>query len=263
MHVLSKVVWWVLDPANLLFAALVVGMLLLWSRWARFGKRLIAAAMGVWLLLAVVPVGLVGINWLENRIPPPAALPERVDGIVVLGGFVDQFMTESRGRPDLGSAVDRLTVFLELARRYPEARLVFSGGSGNLWRQDVSEAEAVRAVVADIGAPVGGRILYEDRSRNTYENAVNTKPLVQPQPGETWLLVTSAMHMPRALGCFRAQDWAVVPVPVDYQTRREEDLSLTFAPLTGPANLGGFLHELAGLTAYRLLGRTDTWVPRA
>ena len=80
-----------------------------------------------------------------------------------------------------------------------------------------AEAAATRGCSSRDGLDAR-RILVETRSRNTYENAVYSKELAQPQPGQIWLLVTSANHMPRAVGCFRAVGFDVIPYPVDYDT---------------------------------------------
>ena len=62
-----------------------------------------------------------------------------------------------------------------------------------------------------------GRVIYEERSRNTSENAEFSLAIARPQPGETWLLITSAFHMSRAVGSFRRAGWNVVPYPVDFR----------------------------------------------
>lgn len=104
-----------------------------------------------------------------------------------------------------------------LARRYPQARLVFTGGSGNLGGGSPSESEIVGRYADPMGLP-RTRLILEDRSRNTRENAAFTADMVKPKPGERWLLVTSAWHMPRAIGCFRQAGFAVIAYPVDYRT---------------------------------------------
>ena len=103
--------------------------------------------------------------------------------------------------------------------------------------------------------------MLETRSRNTEENAVFTKELVQPKPGERWLLVTSAQHMPRAIGCFRRAGFPVEAYPVDWHTRR----ALRLAPMEtlsgGLGRLDNAVHEWIGLVSYWLTGRTSELLP--
>ncbi|MEI6985644.1 MAG: YdcF family protein, partial [Rhodospirillaceae bacterium] len=155
---------------------------------------------------------------------------------------------------------DRMLEFATLARLYPHARLVFTGGSGSLTRPDLTEAPVARDLFQRIGAPVE-RILFEDRSRNTYENALFTQDLVHPRHGETWVLITSASHMPRSVGIFRKLGWPVLPDPVAHRTG--DDLWDRFGPnlAANLAMLDDVMHEWVGLIAYWIMGRTDSLFP--
>lgn len=255
--ILSKVLWWLTSPAAMMLFVSGLGMVLLWTPWRRLARWLVTLALVPTLICAIVPFGLWITNGLENRFPSPEPLPERVDGIVVLGGSINQFVSAQRNQPALNGAAERLIAGAELARRFPDAKLVFSGGSGAL-RQDFKEAPVAADVWTRIGLPAD-RALYEDQSRNTWENALYSKQAADPKPGETWLLVTSAWHMPRAVGCFRQAGWSVVPYPVDYETGGL-DLSLRFEP-GGLAQLAAAMHEWVGLLGYRIMGRTDALYP--
>lgn len=257
---LSKIFWLLFNPGSVLVALFVAGAFLCWTRWRRGGVALVTLAAVLALAVATLPFGVVLVRDLENRFPVVDALPARVDGIVVLGGMVDQFVTQARRQLALGGAVERLVAFAELARRYPDARLIFSGGSGRLGRPETTEAAALAPYVAQLGLDPK-RIAFEGESRNTYENALFTFRLAQPQPGETWILITSAAHMPRAVGSFRKAGWRVVPYPVDFQTAGGETLDPTFDFAGGLASLGAALHHWVGLFAYWVTGRTDALFP--
>jgi len=247
------------DPANIFFLILGAGTILLWTSIRRWGRILVTAAAGFGLLVAIVPLGGKGLLILEDRFPM-TPLPERVDGVVVLAGMVDQFVTHGRGQLAVGDAAERLIVFADLARRYPSAKLVFSGGSGNLFRQDVTEAEAVRRHGAILGLD-SDRIIFEGRSRNTHENAVFSHALAKPRQGETWILVTSAFHMPRAVGAFRRAGWTIVPHPVDYHFEPNQAMSWGFGFVGRFGSLRWALHEWTGLAVYWITGRTDAFFP--
>lgn len=256
---LSKILWFLFKPGTVVLVGLSIGVVLLWSRWRRLGRWVVTLSVVAILVMAMVPLGTVLGLMLENRFPVVRKLPGRVHGIVVLGGVVDQLVTRARGQIAIGGAVERLTEFAALARRYPEARLVFTSGSGLLLRQDVKEADVVAPLLATLGLDPG-RVIFERQSRNTFENAVMSHALVDPKPDQTWILITSAFHMPRAVGSFRAAGWRVIPYPVDFAMRGDEGLTLTFT-LGGVGGLGGVLHEWVGLAMYRLSGKTDAFFP--
>lgn len=253
--VLSKLLWPLLDPRGLTALLLLAGVPLLWTRRARWGRRLVAGAALLVLGFGVLPGGAWLLAPLESRFPP-AAEPGRVDGIVVLGGALQPDLFAAHGRPALNDLAERMTAFAGLALRHPQARLVFSGGSGALLAPEMTEAPVARALFAELGLDTG-RILFEGASRDTWENAVLSQVLARPQPGERWLLVTSAFHMPRAIGAFRKAGWAVTAYPVDYRVGR--GFALDWGLPGRDAALA--LHEWLGLLAYRLMGRSDALWP--
>jgi uncharacterized SAM-binding protein YcdF (DUF218 family) len=257
---LSKIFWAVFHPGNLLLLALCVGVVLLWTRWRRGARYLLSLTAVAAFLLATIPIGTVLSLALEERFPIPRDLPAKVDGIISLGGVVDQFITEARGQVAVGGGVERLTELAALARRYPSARLVYASGSGSLLRQDIKEADVIDPFLRSLGLDPE-RVMRENQSRNTYENAVMARDLARPGTDETWILITSAFHMPRAVGCFRRAGWRVIPYPVDFAYRGDERLGVTFSLTGGIGGLAGALHEWIGLAAYRLSDRTSAFFP--
>ncbi len=260
--VLSKVLWPLLSPANLLVLLLVIGLVIQalgGRKQRRLGFALCSGATAMLVALTLLPFWAWALLPLESRFPQPV-LPEKVDGVIVLGGSVDAAATLAWKHPTVNHAADRLIEFAMLARRYPGAKLVFTGGSGSLSNPELLEAPVARAVLERIGAPVE-RMVFEDKSRNTYENALFTMELMKPKPGETWILVTSAYHMPRSVGIFRQIGWPVLPDPVGYYTGFGDGVS--FGPnLAKDLNtLDDAIHEWVGLIAYRLMGRTSAIFP--
>jgi uncharacterized SAM-binding protein YcdF (DUF218 family) len=255
---LSKILWWFAAPANLLFFGLAAGVVLLWTRWRRLGRNLASVAALLIVVVTVLPIGSWMVRQLEDRFPAVSTLPAHVDGIIVLGGAADPWLTVERGQVSLGDHAERLTEFAALARRYPDARLIFTGGTGSLIRQDIKEADVIAPLWEQIGLDER-RILYENQSRNTHENAVLSLPLAGP--GGTWILVTSAFHMPRAVGSFRKAGWTILPFPVDYKTGRSFAFNLSLNPAGRLMSLNAAVHEWLGLIFYRLTGRTDSLFP--
>jgi uncharacterized SAM-binding protein YcdF (DUF218 family) len=253
---LSKISWAVVEPGNLLPLLLGLGVLRLLVSGRRRGLGLVLAAGLAMLAVMLLPVAQWTIRPLENRFPTVRSLPEHVDGIILLGGAVDSSIMATRGQVGLNDAAERITETMALARRYPAAKIVLSGGSAAIVPTgDPSEAAAMRAVLVADGV-AEDRLILEEKSRNTIENAEFSKRLANPKPGETWLLVTSSVHMPRAVGCFRRVNWPVLPFPVDY---RGDGWSIDFSRNIGLLDLA--VHEWSGLAYYRLLGRSDALLP--
>lgn len=257
---LSKVLWFIADPVNLLFLALLFCGILTWTRWRSLTRWWITLTVLSATVVAVIPIGEFLFSKLENRFPRKIELPVKIEGILVLGGVVDQFISEDRGVVAINGAVERLTAFARLSKRYPEARLVFTGGSGVLSSQNLKEAHYIKPLIRQLGIDPG-EVFFEDQSRNTLENAVLTKKVVQPSGKGWWIIITSAFHMPRAMGVFRQAGWKAIPYPVDYHTVSTGWKGITFDFSGGIGGLSKGLHEWIGLTFYWLTGRTNVFFP--
>ncbi len=260
LFVIAKIFDIVVRPGEILLLFCVAGTLLCTFGRSRWGLRALYVGVGGFVLIAVLPIDRWMIEPLEDRFPQVIAPPAHVDGIIVLGGAVDTERTADRGIPSLNWAAERMTAFVGLARRYPQARLVYTGGSGELVPGSLKETDVARALFTDLGVDQT-RMIYEDQSRTTFENAEFSRRLVKPKPGEVWILVTSANHMPRSVGVFRHVGWDVLPWPVAFKTPPARSIA-AFGPFTGHLNVVELaFHEWVGLLAYYVTGRTDTLFP--
>lgn len=260
--VLSKVLWTLSAPGHLLLLAAllgVAGLFLSGPRLRRASRWLLAFVVFCLAALTLLPAGI-WLGPLENRFRMPDPLPREVDGIVVLGGALSIERSHGRGRPELTEAADRLTALVELARRYPRAKLVFTGGSAALLERPLREADLVADFLDRLGMGAD-RLILERDSRNTHENVVLSKALAQPTGDQVWLLVTSASHMPRAVGVFRRHGWPVLPYPVDFQTSGGIDWRSRPSLARGLAEATRASKEWVGLLAYRLLGWSNSLFP--
>lgn len=259
--ILSKVGEFFVTPAHLGLFLASLGVALLFTRFARQGRALASLGVVALLVMSFSPLGVFLTLPLENRFPPPPEDAPAPDGVIVLGGSVDENVSMARGRTALNDAAERVTALVELARRYPQARLIFAGGAATLRDAPFTEAEAVERFWREMGGEPG-RLVYEARSRNTWENAVYTRELVAPAPSERWLLVTSAFHMPRSIGIFRRIGFPVIPFPVDYRTSgswSEWSLRGNAPEMLRLVDLAA--HEWIGLVVYRLTGKTNALFP--
>lgn len=254
MYALSRLLWGVIEPSTLLLILSLAGAAgIIAGRWSRFPLVLLGLGVGGLTLCAASPVGFWLTRPLENRFPAVVASPGHVDGIILLGGSFDLGQSAALGQPMLNEAAGRILTFLTLARQYPQAKLVFSGGDPAVFGQGLTEAAVARRLFDQLGvAPE--RLRFENHSRNTHENAVYSRALVGPTPDQHWLVVTSAVDMPRAIGCFRSAGWAVIPFPADYHASDGD----WFPGLRkGLMTVDWATHEWVGLVYYRLRG----WIP--
>ncbi len=260
--VLAKILGFFALPSNILITLGAIGLVLMVTRFARAGRRLAVAALILIGIAGLSPFGNALVLPLEQRFPPWDAARGVPDGIICLGGALDTVISEVRGEVALNEAAERMTAIAELARRYPNARVVFTGGSGRLvYGGTTSEAELAARLFESFGI-AKARVMLENKSRDTDENARFTKELVQPKPGERWLLVTSAHHMPRSVGVFRAAGFPVEAFPVDYRTRGAVDLLRPFSNVgDGLRRTDTAAREWVGLFVYRLTGRSAELFP--
>lgn len=260
-YVLSKIIGTLLSPGVILLMGLSIGAALLWTRrrW-RTGRALLSWTMVIVLFLVLTPIEPTLTETLENRFPANPTLPTHVDGIIVLGGAIDQYISQARHRVSLNDAAERIVAAVLLSKAYPEARVLFTGGSADPLRPEPAEAPLAGALLVALGVDAD-HLVIEDKSRNTYENAVFSQRLADPRPGQVWILVTSARHMPRAVGVFRHINWPVIPYPVDYLSGGGPEWANLDLPMLRLRLLAQALHEWIGLAFYRLSGWTDTLFP--
>jgi uncharacterized SAM-binding protein YcdF (DUF218 family) len=259
---LSKTLGRLLLPSNLLIGLGIVGLILLLTRFVSLGRKLVVASVLLLAICGFLPIGKLLLYPLETRFPPWDDTRGAPDGIVVLGGAIEPDMSAVHGAPVFGPSIDRIIAAAELAHRYPNARIVFSGGNGGLDPSDQArEADFALPLLESFGI-TKDRLIMERRSRNTLENAEFSKAMVAPKSGERWLLVTSAYHMPRSVGIFRKAGFAVEPYPVDWRLGARDDLlrfSIFF--IGGLGRIDTASREWMGLIAYWITGRTSEFFP--
>lgn len=220
------------------------------SRWA------LAAAMVLLLVLGWPPLPETLLRPLETQYAElsPEAATDAFAGVIVLGGAMPAaYLAADHAQPLLNDAAERMTAAITLYRRNPKLQLVFTGGEGAAFAHGPSEAQRARHFFATMGIPVDAMV-WEDQSRNTFENAHLTAQLPRIDKQRPWLLLTSAWHMPRSMGVFRAQGWNVVAYPVDFRTARTTPWA-TYSLPEGIALWQLALHEYVGIASYKLLGR--------
>ena len=258
--VASKIFWLLASPVILLLIVALTALVISFLRSSLVWRVVALGAIPLLAALAATPIGLLLIAPFEDRFPEPPPNMPPPDGIIVFGGAIRSAESAARGQTVFSDG-ERVVEAAILAKRYPDARVIFSGGNGSLLTASSTEAQEARKLFVELGVDPS-RITLEDASRNTDENARFTAKLVGPVPGQRFLLVTSAYHMPRSMGLFQKAGFNVTAFPVAFRALGEGRglLSDTHAP----RNLETFdiaAKEWIGLVAYRATGRIDSLFP--
>jgi uncharacterized SAM-binding protein YcdF (DUF218 family) len=260
-YYVSKIFWFFAVPSNFLVLMILVGAVLRATRFPRTGQRLIMAGVLALLVAGLTPLSIWLLMPLETRFAPYKDDGAPVTGVVFLGGSFETEPTDHYGQMALNDAGERILAIAAISNRFPNAKLVYTGGGSGFVTSRTPEAALVENTAQQMGIPPG-RILYERRSLNTHENATYAMTIAQPKPGERWLLVTSAFHMPRAMGVFRQAGWDITAYPVDFRTGGPEDSGRFFASVAqGLMRTDIAVKEYVGLAAYWVAGKTDSLFP--
>ncbi|UCH48506.1 MAG: YdcF family protein [Betaproteobacteria bacterium] len=257
---LSKLIWLIISPDSLLLILLLLSFALLLLGKDRAGTKLLGFVCAVLLIVALLPLHNLLLYPLETRFKTNPEMPDSLVGIIVLGGAEGPYLSALWNQVEVGPAAERFLAFLALAKQYPEAKLVFAGGTGSLIRQEFKGADVAETLFQQQGLDVT-RVVFERESRNTYENALFTRELIQPGEGESWLLITTAWHMPRSVGVFCKQQWPVIPYPVDHTTEPDHLISINFALASHLRDLGIGAKEWIALLVYYITGKTTALLP--
>jgi uncharacterized SAM-binding protein YcdF (DUF218 family) len=240
IYYVSKVFWLIAAPTNAL--VLISAIAAFWTvRRSPNRVAWLAAAVACGLVIGTfTPIGVALTVPLEDRFafsPSDSQVPP--DGIILLGG----------------GGVGEIRAVIALSQEYPNARLIFTGfGATN------PEDEYKLKVFTQLGGDPT-RIYMDTRARTTSEDALYAAALLKPKRSERWILVTSALHMPRSVGCFRVAGFYVEPYPVEFLTDRSDPFA-GFAPGSEALiHLDMAAKEWIGLIAYRLMGKTDALFP--
>ena len=257
---LSKLIWYLIAPLNLILIVLVVVWICQLLKFKKVAGILFSYVIISLIFLSLFPVG----NWLleplEDRYTSSPMLPGKIEGIIVLGGSIDPGLSHYWGQVETGGAIERELTFLHLAKKYPEAKLIYTGGSSSLVHHEFKEADEAEKFFEYLDFDTS-RIMFDRDARNTYENARLTIDKFNPEMKLPWVLITSAYHMPRSMGTFCALGWKVIPYPVDHRTQNNSLTSVEFNLTGHMLDINLAIHEWLGLYVYYLTGKTTTIFP--
>lgn len=249
----SKIVWLFISPDSFLIIFFSLGIVLLVLGYVYWAKCLLIALLSIFLFIGLFPVGEWLLYPLEKQFSTYTK-PENVSGIILLGGAEDPVRTASWNQPVLDNASERHFAFMELAKEYTDAEMIFTGGSGSLANQEIKGADVARLLYDKQGLNTS-RIMFESESRNTSENVILSKKIAQPEDDETWVLITTAWHMPRSVGVFCQAEWEVVPHPVDYRSDPNNLIRIEWNLALHLENLKLGVKEWIGIASYKFFSK--------
>lgn len=248
---IAKIFWILCQPITFIAFLMIIGIVFFKTA---FGRKFLVSVCSLFVFLGFFPVGNNLLWYLEDMYELPNVLPKKIDGIIVLGGAIEGKLTYAHGQPQINDNAERMTEFVKLGRLYPNAKLVFTGGDGTLFQSSGKESTIASILFKDLGF-TSPQLVFEDKSKNTYENMVFSRELVNPKPGEQWVLVTSAFHLPRSVAIFSSNGWQVIPYPAGYITEGRYDYTPNAEVLGNYYKLQVAVREIVGIIAYTLTER--------
>ena len=253
---LSKIFWLILNPFNLFIFITLLSIFLYFLNLRRVSLIIFLINFIFILIISFLPIGNFLIYKIEKEYHSNTKIPERVDGILILGGATNPLLFKEYDQISLGGSAERLVESVIVIKKFKKAKVIFSGGSGVINRPDLGHSQVAKSFYKKIGIETN-KIIFEDDSRNTYENIIYSKKIAKPKINENWLLITSASHMKRALLIANKNNWKITPYAVDFKNTK----NFKFIPnLKLLKNINSFQqgsHEWLGLISYYLMGRTD------
>lgn len=252
MYYVGKVLTQLTSPLGLFFAVTLFALLLVALRRRRSALALWTLAL-FWLYACSLPIVSSQLRrGLEGEVPQRALDEYPVaDAIVVLGGGVQGGRSGWRSGPHLRAGADRVWYGAQLYHAGRAPLIVLSGGDSGWSDSDEPEAKAAARFLQDLGVPESA-IVLEGRSRNTEENAAFSKQALDERHAQSILLVTSALHMPRALALFRAQSIQATPAPTDFDAPPISPLRLWLPDTEALDGSAKAIKEYLGIVANRI-----------
>ncbi len=253
---LSKVLWYFINPFNIFLFFIFFGFVAHFFLRNFYYKISFFFSILAFIIFAVMPTGQYMFYQLEKKFHFQAFLPEKIDGILILSGATNPALTKEFDQINLNGSIERLTESIQLHRRYPKAKVIFSGGSGSLNNPNLTHAQVAKNFFIQQQVDVN-KIFFESKSRNTFENIFYSKIIANPKQVENWILVTTAFHMTRALNVAEKLDWEFIPYAVDYQIPKKFSWKPSFNFIHNVVAMQSASHEWIGLISYYLMGRTS------
>ena len=252
---LSKILNFFINPLYILSLIILLQLFIIFFTQS---KKLVFFFSKLFLILFLFfgysPLSNFLLSKIEDYIQTSKYPVQQLTGVIVLGGsFNSGLESKERNEVFLNSSAERLTKALEIYKKNPRILILFSGFSNSIKPQGWSETDMAKKFFLDQGVRIDN-LIFENQSRNTFENIKYSKDIIANYKG-TWGLVTSANHMPRSFFAFKKQGLILEPIHVDYKTGTSRMFWINFDISSGLRNWGIVLHELLGISYYKLTNK--------
>ena len=254
---LSKIIWLLINPFNIFIFFTLITILIYLLKYRKLSIIIFLTNSFFILMISFLPIGNYLIHQIEKEYHSSTNIPKKIDGIVILGGATNPIMFKEYMQISVNGSAERLIESVHIINKFKNSKVIFSGGSGVVSRPDLGHSQVAKSFFKKMGFKEN-RIIYEDNSRNTYENIIFSKEIANPKKNENWLLITSASHMKRALLIGSKHNWNLIPYPVDFKTRKKFKLTPNLSLLSNLNSFQEGSHEWLGLTSYYLMNRTNS-----
>ena len=253
---LSKLLWMLFNPFNLIILLFFSSLIFSFLRLKIISRIFYIFAIFLFFVTGFLPTGSYLNYLLEKKYHSFDMYSLNIDGILVLSGATDPKLSEEYNQVILNESAERLTQTVFLLNKYPNAKIVFSGGSSLIEFSDLNHSNIAKKFFENMNVN-STNIYYETKSRNTFENILLSKKIAKPDKNESWLIVTSAFHMHRALAIAKHLDWNFIPYPTDFRQSKKFKWKISFNILSNLNDFEKSSHEWIGLISYYLLGRSS------
>ena len=253
---LSKILWLILNPFNIFILINFLIIILYVLSFRRLSITIFVINFLFLIIISILPIGNYLIYQIEKEYHSNNEIPESIDGILILGGATNVLMFREYGQISLNGSAERLVESVDIIRKHQNAKVVFSGGSAVLNRPDLGHSDVAKFFYKKMGLNTN-RIIFENNSRNTFENILFSKEIIIPKKNEKWLLITSASHMKRAQLVAEKNNWNLIPYAVDFKNFKNFKFTVNLNLLLNINSFQQGLHEWLGLVSYYLMGRTS------
>ena len=253
---LSKLLWFLFNPFNCILFLFFLSLILNFFKFLKFSKIILFFSFLLFIISGVLPTGSYLLYLLEKNYHNRVALPENVDGILILSGATNPFLTKEYDQISLNGSVERLTESIQLINKYPTAKVFFAGGSGYVEYPDLNHSEVAKKFYESLNVNTKN-IFFDKKSRNTYENIVFANKKINPNINEKWIIVTSAFHLKRAISVGEKLGWELIPYATDYKLSKKFKWGLSFSFYQNFGMLQHSSHEWVGIIAYYFMGRSS------
>ena len=256
MFFLSKILWSLFNPFNLILILIIAGLIFNFFNFNKISKYFYFVAFLFFFVSAILPTGSYLFYFLEKDFHNSTTIPKQIDGILILSGASNPYLTKEFNQVSLNDSAERLTEAVIIIKQKPNVKIIFAGGRADIEHPQASDSYSAKKFFKNMNIDVS-RIIFESKSKNTFENIINSKRIANPKKNEKWLVITSASHLKRVLNVADKINWKLIPYATDFKSSKKFNFNVKLDFFTSLSIFQGASHEWIGLVYYYFTGKSD------